>query len=66
VPVAAAGPDPFAVAVALTAQELGDLGLDRGLHQQTHPEAGHLLQHFAQLPLGAEQLVYVSADPLDR
>jgi hypothetical protein len=43
VPVAAAGADSFAVAVALTAQKLGDLGLDGGLHQQAHPEAGHLL-----------------------
>ena len=66
VPVAAALADPFAVAVALTAQKLGDLGLDRGLHQQAHPEAGHLLQHLAQLPLGTEQVVYPGADALDR
>ena len=65
-PVAAAGPDTLAVAVSLTAQELGHLGLDGGLHQQAHPKPGHLLQHFAQLPLGAEQVVYLSADTLDR
>jgi hypothetical protein len=66
VPVAAAGPDASAVAVALPAQELGDLGLDGSLHQQTHPKAGHFLQHFAQLPLGAEQVVYLRADALNR
>jgi len=43
--------------VALSAQGLGDLGLDRGLHQQPHPEPGHLLQHLAELPLGGEQVL---------
>ena len=40
--------------VALTAQELGDLGLDGGLQQQAHAEAGDLLQHVAQLTFGSE------------
>ena len=66
VPIAAPGPDALAVAVALPAQKLGDLRLDGGLHQQAHPEPGDLLQHFAQLPLGAEQVVYLGADALDR
>jgi hypothetical protein len=66
VPVTAPGAQTIAVAVALTAQKLGDLGLDGGLHQQAHPEPGHLLQHLAQLPLRAEQVVYLRADALDR
>ena len=65
VPVAAAGPDALAMGVALPAQELGDLGLDGGLHQQAHPEAGHLLEDLAELTLGGEQVVDVGADALD-
>ena len=53
------------MAVALTAQELGNLGLDGGLHEQAHAEAGHLLQYVAELPLGTEQVVYLGADTLD-
>ncbi|HLI43489.1 MAG TPA: hypothetical protein VKU92_03355 [Acidimicrobiales bacterium] len=43
------------MAVAFATQELGDLGLDGGLHEQPHPEPGHLLQHLAQLPSRAER-----------
>jgi hypothetical protein len=66
VPVAAARTDTLAVAVALPAQKLSDLGLDRGLHQQAHTDPGHLLQDLAQLPLGVEQVVYLGADALNR
>jgi hypothetical protein len=66
VPVSAAAPSSLAVAVALPAQELGDLGLDRGLHQQTDTETGDLLQHLTQLPFGAEQVLYLGADAFDR
>ena len=66
VPVAAAGTRSLAMGVALPAQELGDLGLDGGLHQQAHPEPGHLFEHLAELTLRGEQVVDVSADALDR
>lgn len=65
-PVATPDTGTLAVAVAFTAQKLGDLGLDGSLHQQAHPEPGHLLQHLAQLTLGAEQVVYLRADALNR
>jgi hypothetical protein len=52
--------------IALPTQELGDLGLDCGLHQQAHSEPGHLFKHLAELTLGGEQVVDVSADALDR
>jgi hypothetical protein len=66
VPVPAPGTGPLTVGVALPTEELGHLGLHRGLHQQTHPEAGHLLQHVNQVTVGSEQLVDLSADALQR
>jgi hypothetical protein len=51
VTVAAAFSGPLTVGVAVATQELGDLRLDRRLHQQTNPETGHLLQHVAQVTL---------------
>jgi len=53
------------VGVAFPAQELGDLGLDGGLHEEAHADAGYLLQHVAEITLGGEQVVDVGADALD-
>ena len=50
--------------VALPAEELGDLGLDRSLDEQAHAEASDLLQHVAQVTVGGEQVVDVGADAL--
>jgi len=65
VAVAAAGSGTLAVGVALPAEELGDFCLDGGLQEQAHAEAGHLLQHVAEVTLGGEQVVNVGADALD-
>jgi hypothetical protein len=51
--------------VAVAAQELGHLGLQRGLHDQPHAEAGDLLQDLAEVLLGGEQLVDLGADAFD-
>jgi hypothetical protein len=64
-PLRLPGPEAIAVDVALPAQELGDLGLDGGLHQQAHAEARHLLQHDAAVTVRAEQFVDLGADELD-
>ncbi len=54
--VAAALPGTLTMGVALPAQELGDLGLDGGLHQQAHTEAGHLLEDLAEVTIRSEQV----------
>lgn len=64
-PFAAPGAGTLAMGVALAAHELGDLGLDGALHEQAHAEAGHLLQHLAQVTVGGEQVVDVDADALE-
>jgi len=43
--IAVARPNPPATSVALPAEELGDLGLHGGLHDQPDPQPRHLLQH---------------------
>jgi hypothetical protein len=48
--------------VGLAAEELGDLRLERGLHQKAHAEARHLLQDRSEFALGDEQLVDLGAD----
>jgi hypothetical protein len=48
--------------VAVAAQELGDLGFQRGLHQQLRAEAGDLLQDLRQRTVTGEQLIDVVAD----
>jgi hypothetical protein len=52
--------------VAVAAEELGDLGFQRGLDHQTHTEAGGLLQRLGQRLTGGEQLVDLGADALGR
>lgn len=63
--VATALPGPVAADVALPTQELGDLGLERGLHQETNAQMGHLFENLAEITVGGEQLVDVGADALD-
>jgi hypothetical protein len=52
--------------VPVTAEELGDLGLQRGLHQQLCAEPGHVFQDLRQLLVLSEQLVDVAADTVGR
>ena len=52
--------------VAVAAQELGNLGLQGGLDDQPHAEAGDLLQDLAEILLGGEQLVDLGAYALGR
>ena len=66
VPVTTADPGSLAMGIALPAQELGDLRLDGGLHQQAHTEAGHLLQDLAKVTVRSEQIIDVGADALQR
>ncbi len=72
VAVAAARPDSLAglgPLIAVPAGELGDLGLQRGLHQQLRAEPGHVLQNLRQRPAPGEQLIDMVADtvgPVDR
>jgi hypothetical protein len=49
-----AGPSAL---VAVPAEELGHLRLQGGLEQHAAREAGDLLEHLAEVPLGVEQLV---------
>jgi len=68
--VAVAGTLLLALApgVALPAEELGDLVLQRRLEHQAHRGPGHLLEVLEQAaPLGTgDQFVYLSADALGR
>jgi hypothetical protein len=52
--------------IAITAEELGHLGLQRGLHQQLCAEPGHLLQDLGQLTIRGEQLVDLGANTIGR
>jgi hypothetical protein len=65
--VAVAIPDAVTIAtgIPVAAQELGQLGLHGGLHDQPHAQAGDLLQHLAEVLLGGEQLIDLDADTLD-
>jgi len=65
VPVARSGPGVLAGGgplVAVAAQELGDLGFQRRLHQQLRAEPGDLLQDLRQRAILGEQLIDVAAD----
>jgi hypothetical protein len=62
VAVARAGVGAFPAGVPLTAEELGDLGLQRGLQDQSGAEAGDVLQHLAEVAIGGEQAVDVVTD----
>ena len=70
-PVAVAGPGPGIRAgrgplVAVPAEELGDLGFQRGLHQHLDAEPGHLLQDLRQRTALGEQLIDVVTDTVSR
>jgi hypothetical protein len=65
VAVAVADALPLATLVAVAAEELADLGLQGGLHDQPHAQPGDLLQDLAKLLVGGEQLVDLGADALD-
>jgi hypothetical protein len=62
--VADARPDPGALSagVAFTAEELGDLGLQRGLQDQSGAKAGDVLEDLAEVALGGEQSINVSTN----
>jgi hypothetical protein len=64
VAVAIPGTLPIAAGVAVTAQELADLGLQGGLHDQPHAQPGNLLQDLTKGLLGGQQLVDPGADAL--
>jgi hypothetical protein len=51
---------------AVAAEELSDLSLERGLHQQLRAEPRHLLHDLRKLPARSKQLVDVAADALGR
>jgi hypothetical protein len=50
--------------VAVPAEELGDLGFQRGLDHQSHAQPGGLLQRLGQRLAASEQLVDLGADAL--
>ena len=50
--------------VAVPAQELADLGVQRGLDHQAHAQPGGLLQRLGQRLAASEQLVDLGADAL--
>jgi len=52
--------------IAVPAEELGDLGLQRGLHQQLRAEPGNVFQDLRQSLVLSEQLVDVAADTVGR
>jgi hypothetical protein len=63
VPVAAARPRLVVSAlIASTAQELIDLGFDRGLHHQPHGQPGDVLERRGQVVIRREQRVDLGAD----
>jgi hypothetical protein len=69
VPVAGTGTGILAgrgTLVAVTAEELGHLGLQRGLHQQLRAEPGNIFQDLRQCPVLTEQVVDPGADTLGR
>ena len=62
-PGIAAGRGPL---VTIPAEELSDLGLQRGLHQQLGTEPGDFLQDLRQRTILGEQLIDVVADTVSR
>jgi len=41
-----------------------NLGLEGRLHEQANPQAGHVFEDVAEIPVGGEQMVDVGADAL--
>jgi hypothetical protein len=71
VPVAVTGtgagvPGRRGAGVTVPSEELGDLGLEGGLHQQLRAEPGHLLQDLRQRPALSKQIIDVAADTVGR
>jgi hypothetical protein len=66
VAVAVASSSTLAASVAVTAEELGDFHLQRGLQQQAGAEPGDVFQDLAEITVGGEQLVDLGADALHR
>jgi hypothetical protein len=58
--------DPGRASAQAAAQELGDLGFQRGLHQQLGAEPGDVLQDLRQRAALGEQLIDVVADTVCR
>ncbi len=57
------GAGALTAVLAVTAQELGDLGLERGLHHQPHAETSDVLKDLAELAIGVgEQRVDLGSD----
>jgi hypothetical protein len=54
----------LAALVAGTAEERVDLGLQGGLHQQPHADAGDVLQDRGEVTAGGEQLVDLGTQPV--
>jgi hypothetical protein len=51
--------------VAVSAEELGDLGLQRGLEHEPDAGLGHVLEDLTEGLVGGEQVVDLGADALD-
>ena len=69
VAVTAAGPGVLGQrgpGIPVTAEELGDLGLEGGLHQQLRAEPGDILEDLGQRPILGEQIIDVAADTVGR
>jgi hypothetical protein len=65
VAVAHPGPGTLPAGVAVPAEELGHLGLQRGLEHQPDAEPGDLLEDLAKLTLGVgEQAVDLGSDTI--
>jgi hypothetical protein len=58
---AVAQADLPAALVAVAAQELGHLGRQRGLHDQSHAQARDLRQDLAEVLVGGEQRIDLGA-----
>jgi hypothetical protein len=52
--------------IPVPAGELGDLGFQRGLHQQLRAEPGDLLQDLRQRPVSGEQVIDMAVDTVGR
>jgi hypothetical protein len=63
--VAHPGPGPLPAGVALPTQELGHLGLQRGLHHQPHTQPGDLFEDLAEIAISVgEQTVDLVSDTI--
>jgi hypothetical protein len=64
VAVAVTGAGAVAAGVAVAAEELGDLGLQRGLQDQPGAEARDVLEDLGQVAVVGEQGVDLAVDPV--